>query len=79
MGIVAKSQADRFLSVLARPVSVPATQTSLTSFVSSAPADASLVAGQFKFWLDATPGSTKLMIKAKDSNGAVRSGSVVLS
>lgn len=51
----------------------------LTSFVTSVPADASLVAGQFKLWLDATPGATKLMIKAKDSGGTVRTGSVALA
>jgi hypothetical protein len=44
----------------------------------TAPADGALSATSCSLWLDATPGATKLMIKAKDSNGTVRTGSVNL-
>lgn len=45
----------------------------------SVPADSDLVASSVAIWLDDTPGSTKLMIKAKDSGGTVRTGSVNLT
>lgn len=45
----------------------------------SAPADGELVNSELAFWLDATPGATKAMFKAKDSGGTVRTGSVPLS
>lgn len=44
----------------------------------SAPADADLSASQFALWLDATPAATKLMVKAKDSGGTVKTGSLAL-
>lgn len=71
-------EGTEFLKLLvpAPPIPPP---SSLTSFLTSAPADASLSPGQFKLWLDATPGTTKLMVKAKDSNGTVRTGSITLT
>jgi hypothetical protein len=45
----------------------------------AAPADGDLDHSTFTLWLDATPGATKLMIKAKDSGGTVRTGSVNLT
>lgn len=43
------------------------------------PADAELSASQFALWLDDTPGTSLLMIKAKDSGGTVVTGSVALA
>jgi hypothetical protein len=43
------------------------------------PADADLSAYGFILWLDATPGATKLMVKAKDSGGTVRTAAIALS
>lgn len=60
-----------------QPTTAP--PTSLTSFVTAVPPSSDLSAGQFTLWLDATPGATKLMIKAKDSGGTVRTGSVNLT
>jgi hypothetical protein len=45
----------------------------------AAPADASLNNSNVTFWLDATPGATKLMIKAKDSGGTVRTAAIALT
>lgn len=45
----------------------------------AAPVDANVANGQAFFWLDATPGATKLMVKAKDSGGTVRTGSLALT
>lgn len=45
----------------------------------SAPADADVVTSELMFWFDNTPGSAKLMVKAKNSSGTVVSGSVALS
>jgi hypothetical protein len=45
----------------------------------AAPADAAMSAGGCSLWLDSTPGATKLMIKAKDSGGTVRTGAVNLT
>lgn len=45
----------------------------------TAPPDADLNASEMSIWLDPTPGSTKLMIKAKDSGGTVRTGQIPLS
>jgi hypothetical protein len=47
--------------------------------VVAAPADSSLAAGQVALWLDATNGAAKLMIKAKQADGTVRTGSVTLT
>jgi hypothetical protein len=43
------------------------------------PDDALLDDGDFGLWLDPTPGATKVKFKAKDSNGAVKTGEVDLS
>jgi len=51
----------------------------LLSLVPTLPADSVLAASQFTLGLDPTPGATKLLIKAKDSGGTVRSASVALS
>jgi hypothetical protein len=45
----------------------------------SAPADGDLANSELALWFDATPGSAKLMIKAKNSSGTVVTGSVALS
>ncbi len=45
----------------------------------AAPADGDLANSELAFWLDATPGATLAMFKAKDSGGTVRSGSVALA
>lgn len=46
---------------------------------SAAPADTALTNGELSFWIDATPGATKAMFKAKDSSGTVRTGSIPLA
>lgn len=43
------------------------------------PADGDLVAGELTFWFDDTNGAAKLMVKAKQADGTVRTGSVTLS
>lgn len=48
-------------------------------FQNVAPADAALANSSFAFWLDDTPGGTVLNIKAKDSGGTVRTGSIALT
>lgn len=45
----------------------------------TAPADVDLNASEFSLWLDDTPGATVLKVKAKDSGGTVRTGSIPLS
>lgn len=49
--------------------------TSLTS----APADADVGVGEMSLWFDSTNGAAKLMVKAKEAGGTVRTGSVALS
>lgn len=49
------------------------------NITNAAPADADLGNGGFGLWLDATPGATKLMVKAKDSGGTVRTAAIALS
>lgn len=44
-----------------------------------APADADVAAGQMFVWFDQTAGAAKLMVKAKDSGGTVRTASVPLA
>lgn len=50
-----------------------------TTRKTSAPADAELSNSEAAFWLDDTPGTTVFKIKAKDSTGTVRTGSVSLT
>lgn len=45
----------------------------------AAPADAELANGDAAIWLDQTPAATKLMVKAKDSAGTVRTAAVNLA
>lgn len=45
----------------------------------AAPTDAVLQNSTFVFWLDDTVGATKLMVKAKDSAGTVRSAAIALA
>lgn len=45
----------------------------------AAPADAALVASEMALWLDATNGAAKLMVKAKQADGTVRTGSLALA
>jgi hypothetical protein len=47
--------------------------------LNTVPADADIVAGQCLFWFDSTNGAAKLMIKAKQADGTVRTGSVALA
>lgn len=53
--------------------------TSLVVVQHSAPSDASLVAGKLAIWFDQTNGAAKLMVKAKQADGTVRTGSLSLS
>ena len=46
---------------------------------SAAPADADINTGELALWVDTTAGAAKLMIKAKDSAGTVKTGSVTLA
>lgn len=46
---------------------------------SAAPADADINTGELALWVDTTAGAAKFMIKAKDSAGAVKTGSVTLA
>jgi hypothetical protein len=46
--------------------------------VNAAPADADLNNSEVALWLDATPGATKVMFKAKDSAGTVRTATVAM-
>lgn len=45
----------------------------------AAPADGDLVASQVMIWFDDTNGAAKLMIKAKEAGGTVRTGEVALT
>lgn len=45
----------------------------------SAPADGDLVANELTLWFDPTNGASKLMIKAKQADGTVKTGSVSLT
>ncbi len=47
--------------------------------VHSAPADADIGAGELFFWFDQTNGAAKVMFKAKQADGTVRTGQVALS
>jgi hypothetical protein len=49
------------------------------TMVHSAPADASVAAGQMFIWFDQTNGAAKLMVKAKQADGTVRTGSLALA
>ncbi|MFZ5450265.1 MAG: hypothetical protein ACOZF2_00110 [Thermodesulfobacteriota bacterium] len=51
----------------------------LFNTLNSAPADGDLAAGECALWFDKTDGASKLMIKAKQNDGSVKTGSVSLS
>lgn len=51
----------------------------LLQHVAAAPADSYLSASDFVLWLDDTPGATKLMVKAKDAGGTVRTAAIALT
>jgi sulfate adenylyltransferase subunit 1 (EFTu-like GTPase family) len=46
---------------------------------SSAPADADLATGELALWFDSTAGAAKLMVKAKDAGGTVRTATIALA
>lgn len=45
----------------------------------AAPADADLIAGEMALWFDQTNGAAKLMVKAKEAGGTVRTATVALA
>ena len=45
----------------------------------AAPADAELSNSELAYWFDDTAGAAKVMFKAKDAGGTVRTGSVSLA
>jgi hypothetical protein len=47
--------------------------------LNAAPADADVATGELAWWFDATNGAAKLMIKAKQADGTVKTGSVTLA
>jgi len=47
--------------------------------LNSAPADGDLAAGECALWFDKTDGAAKLMIKAKQNDGTVKTASIALS
>jgi hypothetical protein len=47
--------------------------------IHTAPADASLDAGDCAFWFDQTDGAAKLMVKAKTANGTVATAAIALA
>jgi hypothetical protein len=47
--------------------------------LNSAPADGDLAAGECAWWFDKTDGAAKLMIKAKQNDGTVKTASISLS
>lgn len=51
----------------------------LLTAMNSAPADGELSAGECALWLDQTDGAAKLMVKAKQADGTVRTAAVALA
>lgn len=47
--------------------------------VTTAPADSAIASAEMSIWFDSTDGAAKLMIKAKQADGTVRTGSVALT
>jgi hypothetical protein len=56
-----------------------ASAAKLTIGDTSEPPDEDLGPAEMALWLDPTPGATRLMVKAKDSNGSVKTGSLDLT
>jgi len=50
-----------------------------TTHANAAPADALLSAGEIAFWFDKTNGASKLMLKAKQADGTVKTAQVALA
>lgn len=50
-----------------------------TTRKNTAPADAELVAGEAAYWFDSTNGAAKFMVKAKQADGTVVTGSIPLA
>jgi hypothetical protein len=50
-----------------------------TSKLHSAPADADLSAGHLMLWFDQTNGAAKLMVKAKQADGTVKTAAIALA
>lgn len=50
-----------------------------TTRKSAAPADAELAAGEMSLWFDKTNGASKLMVKAKQADGTVKTAAVALA
>jgi len=53
--------------------------TGIFNTLNSAPADGDLAAGECAWWFDKTNGAAKLMIKAKQNDGTVKTASISLS
>jgi hypothetical protein len=47
--------------------------------VNSAPTDGSLAAGEAALWFDSTNGAGKLMVKAKQADGTVKTGTLAVA
>jgi hypothetical protein len=47
--------------------------------LNAAPADAELAAGDMALWFDKTNGASKLMVKAKQADGTVKTGALALA
>jgi hypothetical protein len=58
---------------------VLATAYALATSRNAAPADASLAAGQAALWYDSTNGASKLMVKAKQADGTVKTAAIALA
>lgn len=65
-----------------KPVAVTGSVTATGALITSlnaAPADGALVAGQLAIWYDDTNGAGKIMFKAKQADGTVKTGSVAVN
>lgn len=51
----------------------------ISTLANTAPADAAISAGEAAIWFDSTNGSAKLMVKAKQADGTVKTGSIPLA
>jgi hypothetical protein len=56
-----------------------ATRALVFGLANAAPADGLFSSGSFALWLDPTPGATKLMVKASDGNGVIKTAAISLS
>lgn len=85
VGVVIKSAASQTASLQEWQDSTGAVHATIsengytTTQKNVAPADAELVAGEAAYWFDSTNGSAKFMIKAKQANGTVVTGSIPLT